>query len=119
MSYLEVSQIVKSAGDSLVLDNISFSQSRHEHIAVAGETGSGKSSLLKIIAGLGQADSGKVMFEGKRVEGALEKLVPGHPSIAYLSQHFELPKFLRVEQVLSYANTLSDEESNRLYELCQ
>ncbi|HNF82226.1 MAG TPA: ABC transporter ATP-binding protein, partial [Cyclobacteriaceae bacterium] len=48
-----------------------------------------------------------------------DKLVPGHPAIAYLSQHFELQKFLRVEQVLEYANKLSTDEAQTLFEICR
>jgi ABC-type sulfate/molybdate transport systems ATPase subunit len=119
MSLLRVLDVSKKGESLPILDSISFEQNEHEQIAVAGETGSGKSSLLKIIAGLGQADSGEVFLNGQRVAGSMEKLVPGHSRIAYLSQHFELPKFLRVEQVLSYANTLPKGESHKLYELCQ
>jgi iron(III) transport system ATP-binding protein len=36
-----------------------------------------------------------------------------------LSQHFELPKFLRVEQVLSYANKMTPQKSYALYEVCR
>lgn len=119
MAWLKVSGICKKDEKDFVLKNINFSLHQFRKIAIAGETGSGKSTLLKVIAGLEQPDAGEVLFEGKRVEGPFEKLIPGHSGIAYLSQHFELPKFLRVEQVLSYANTLSDEEANTLYEVCE
>lgn len=119
MAFLKVSGISKKGKRDFVLKDISFTQNRQQKIAIAGETGSGKSTLLKIIGGLSQPDSGKVLFEDKRVEGPEETLVAGHADIAYLSQHFELPGALRVEQVLSYANTLSDEEAHTLYEVCQ
>lgn len=101
-----------------VVNNISFTQRKLEKIAIAGETGSGKSTLLKMIAGLVQPDSGTILFENNRIVGPDEKLVPGHPRIAYLSQHFELQKFLRVEQVLEYANKLSEDEAQTLFQIC-
>ena len=104
---------------NLVLRDINFTQQEYQKIAIAGETGSGKSTLLQTIAGLVQPSAGQVLFEGKRVIGPHDKLVPGHPGIAYLSQLFELPQFLRVEQVLRYANILSGEEAETLYEVCQ
>jgi ABC-type sugar transport system ATPase subunit len=119
MAFLKVSAVSKSIDSTVVLEQISFSQRRLQKIAIAGETGSGKTTLLKIIAGLVQSDSGEVLFEDARVQGPHDKLVPGHPSIAYLSQHFELAKFLRVEQVLSYANTLSEDDAETLYEICE
>jgi ABC-type sugar transport system ATPase subunit len=118
MALLTVQNISRTEGD-FILTDISFTQKKHQKISIAGETGSGKSTLLKIIAGLQQPDAGDVYLGKERVEGAHERLVPGHPKIAYLSQNFELPKFLRVEQVLSYANTLSDEAAATLYSVCQ
>ncbi len=98
---------------------ISFTQSLHQRLAIAGETGSGKSTLLKTIGGLQTAEKGEVLFEGNRVLGPLERLIPGHPGIAYLSQHFELWNNYRVSEILSYANELSDEESTELYRVCR
>lgn len=102
-----------------VLDNISFQQGEYEKIAIAGETGSGKSTLLQTIAGLVQPSAGQITFEGKRVIGPHDKLVPGQEGIAYLSQHYDLPQFLRVEQVLRYANTLQGDDAEMLYEVCR
>ncbi|MFD2248017.1 ABC transporter ATP-binding protein [Pontibacter ruber] len=119
MSFLEVNDIRVAEEGNEVLKGISFTQQEFQKIAIAGETGSGKSTLLQTIAGLVQPASGEVLFENKRVQGPHEVLVPGHPGIAYLSQQFELPQFLRVEQVLRYANTLSEEQATTLYEVCR
>jgi iron(III) transport system ATP-binding protein len=119
MELLNVSGIRVEEDGHPVLKGISFTQQEFQKIAIAGETGSGKSTLLQTIAGFVQPAAGQVLFEEKRVIGPQEKLVPGHPGIAYLSQHFELPKSLRVEQVLRYANTLSGEEAETLYEVCR
>lgn len=119
MSILDVKDVSLSGTEGKVLDSISFRQERGERLVVAGETGSGKSTLLKVIAGLAHVDEGEVVFNGRRVEGPSEKLVAGHKDIAYLSQHFELPKFLRVEQVLQYANSMDDNAAEELYELCE
>ena len=119
MSLLKVSGISKKEERGYTLHNVSFIQKERQHIAIAGETGSGKSTLLKIVAGLAQADAGEVHFENEKVKGPAEKLVPGHRGIAYLSQQFELPGFLRVEQVLTYANTLSAGEADNLYKICR
>lgn len=118
MDFLRVTNISKKHGDDFLLDDISFSQSAGQRIAIAGETGSGKTTLMRIIAGLGQADSGKVFFEGKQVKGVDEKLMPGHKGIAYLSQHFELPNKYRVSELLAYANDLTDEANEELYMVC-
>jgi ABC-type sugar transport system ATPase subunit len=119
MGFLEVSGIQVQEEGSIVLQDINFTLQEGQKLAIAGETGSGKSTLLKIIAGLFQSTAGEVIFEEEKVIGPVDKLVPGHEGIAYLSQHFELPHSLRVEQVLRYVNTMSTDEANELYEICR
>ena len=119
MTFLAVSNISKQGLGGFKLQDISFSQRKNQKIAIAGETGSGKSTLLKIIAGLVQGDSGEVFFNNEIVKGPSENLIPGHSAIAYLTQDFELPKFLRVEQVLAYANNLNHESASALFEVCE
>lgn len=119
MNFLEVDHISKELNGTYILKDVSFTQQQFEKLVIAGETGSGKSSLMKIACGMGQADSGTVMFEGAKVKGALEVLIPGHPGTAYLSQHFELRNNYRVEEILSYANKLTDESAAEVYEVCR
>lgn len=119
MDFLTVNNITKKHGSDFLLNDISFGQNKGQNIAIAGETGSGKTTLIKIVAGLEQADSGNVFFEGKQVKGLREKLMPGHKGIAYLSQYFELSNNYRVAELLAYANDLTDEQSAKLYEVCR
>jgi ABC-type sulfate/molybdate transport systems ATPase subunit len=119
MTLLTVSGISRQGESNFALKDVSFSQRKLQKIAIAGETGSGKSTLLKIIAGLVQPDEGEIVFEGEKVTGPNDNLVPGHKGISYLSQHFELPRFLRIEQILAYANTLSDVDAALIYEVCE
>lgn len=119
MSWLEVSGVSLQEHSTPALLNISFGQPQFQKLAIAGETGAGKSTLLQIIAGLVQSTAGEVRFEGRRVKGPQEVLVPGHAGIAYLSQHSDLPPSLRVEQVLRYANKLPAGQAGSLYEVCR
>lgn len=119
MVLLQVSGIHKKNERGFELKDVSFSQQWYQQIAIAGETGSGKSTLLRIIAGLAQQDAGEVIYDGKKVPGPNDQLIPGHPKIAYLSQQFELPHYLRVEQVLEYANKLTQRSAEQLFQICR
>src|SRR5688572_25264978 len=100
MAWLKVSGIKKKERESFTIKDIFFTQDRFQKIAIVGETGSGKTTLLKMIAGLVQPDAGEISFEREKVAGPYEKLIPGHPGIGYLSQHFELRNNYRVEEEL-------------------
>jgi ABC-type Fe3+/spermidine/putrescine transport system ATPase subunit len=115
---LEVKGVRKTTG-AFELAPITFSQQRKQRIGIAGASGSGKSTLLRMIAGWIQPDEGSIWFDGKKVKGPEDQLIPGHPKIAYLSQHFELRNNYRMEELLAYANKLSEEQAQTLYEICR
>lgn len=116
---LSVKNISKQQGENQVLRNISFEQPEGQRLAIMGETGSGKSSLLKIISGLLQPDEGSIAFFDEKVLGPDEQLIAGHPKIAYLSQHVELRNNYWVHEVLEYANRLDQESASELFRICQ
>lgn len=119
MALLQVNGASKKEKEIFTLRDINFSQQPLDKIAIAGETGSGKTTLLKMIGGLAQPDEGSIYFEGERVLGPFERLIPGHPQIAYLSQHFELRNNYRVEEELESKNLLTDEAANNIYSICK
>ncbi len=116
--FLKIDAISKLINGYLAVDDVSVSFSTQKKIAIVGETGSGKSTLLKLIGGLEQLDAGSIWYNQIKVKGALEQLIPGHPKIAYLSQHFELPNNYQVFDVLDFINQLSEVEKEKLYHIC-
>jgi len=54
--------------------------------AIIGESGSGKSTLLQLLYGLLSPDSGEVRFNGERIWGPEEKLIPGHDAMKMVTQ---------------------------------
>lgn len=119
MAFLHVRDLYKQHSGRVAVDNVNFQVLRNQHIAIAGETGSGKSTLLKMIGGIIQPDAGEVLFEAKRVEGPLEKLIPGHDAIAYLSQHFELRNNYAVHELLEMASKIEEAEAQKIFSVCQ
>lgn len=76
--------------DREILSKISLSIHAGEIVGIVGASGGGKSSLLKIIAGLLDPSSGEVLLNGQIVKGPSQKLVPGHEAIQLVNQDFGL-----------------------------
>ncbi|MBE7380259.1 MAG: ABC transporter ATP-binding protein [Leptolyngbya sp. SIO1E4] len=69
---LELRGITKAFGNTRVLDNLDLTMYRGESIAIIGPSGTGKSTILRIIAGLLSADSGDIYVAGQRRTGLIE-----------------------------------------------
>ena len=65
---LSLRGINKSFGPVHVLKNVNFDAYAGQVTALVGDNGAGKSTLIKCIAGIYTADSGDIIFEGKKVE---------------------------------------------------
>jgi ABC-type sugar transport system ATPase subunit len=119
MELLQVIEISKVTGERVLLEQTSLTITSGSKIAIMGETGSGKSTLLKIMAGLIAPSSGEVRLNGKRLENPTEQLIPGHPKIAYLSQHFELRNNYRVIELLEMTAKLEADACSNIIDLCR
>lgn len=119
MALLEVQHISKQFSNGLLINDISFEQQALQKIAIAGESGAGKTTLLKMISGYVQPDSGVILFDGKRVLGPEEKLLPGHPKMGYLSQYFEVLNNYRVEELIWFENKIEVSAAKRLFQICR
>ena len=67
---LEIRGISKSFGETHVIRDLSFRVARGEFLTVLGSSGCGKTTLLRIICGLEEADSGQVLLDGRDVTSA-------------------------------------------------
>ena len=67
MALLEIRKITKSYQNQTLLDGISFSVENNETVCLLGPSGGGKSTILRIIAGLETAEKGQVIWQGKDI----------------------------------------------------
>jgi len=78
MSVLEIEGITKTFvtdhSKILVLDNVSLKVGKDEFICLVGHSVCGKSTLLRIMAGLEKADSGRIIFQGQPVTQPTPKI---------------------------------------------
>src|SRR4029078_11305576 len=64
---LQLRNITKSFGSVQALTEVDFEVRAGEIMALVGDNGAGKSTMIKCIAGTHSADSGEILFEGKEV----------------------------------------------------
>lgn len=93
-----------AAGPVEILKGVSLSVARGESLAVMGASGSGKSSLLAVAAGLEPATGGSVRLLGRELAGlsedALAKLRRGRVGVVFQAFHL-LPNMTALENVMA------------------
>ncbi len=91
------------AGYVKAVDGVSFDLAEGETVAVVGESGCGKSSLMKTILGLNIPTSGELIFEGKNLADLKGNDLRDYRfDIGYVQQdpYGALPPFMNVQQIL-------------------
>ena len=76
--------------DRQILNRINASFDPNTIYGIAGNSGEGKSSLLKILAGTLDQTSGDVFLDERKLPRASQRLIPGHPGIALVAQDYRL-----------------------------
>ncbi|MBD2451502.1 ABC transporter ATP-binding protein [Nostoc sp. FACHB-152] len=69
---IELKGVSKAFGSNKVLDNIDLTIYRGEALGIIGPSGTGKSTVLRVIAGLTSPDEGEIYVQGVRREGLIE-----------------------------------------------
>jgi NitT/TauT family transport system ATP-binding protein len=72
VDHLSKTYQVADRDDRLVLDDLNFRLDRGEIVAVLGKSGSGKSTFLRIVAGLSEPSEGEVRYRGRPVNGPVK-----------------------------------------------
>src|SRR5690606_41889340 len=76
----------------IAVQGLSFGISEGRITALIGESGSGQSTMLKLIYGLLEVDHGEIRYRGWRVPNPREKLIPGHDAMRVVSPGVGCPK---------------------------
>jgi sulfate/thiosulfate transport system ATP-binding protein len=95
---IQISNVTKSFGDFVALDDVSVTIPTGQLTALLGPSGGGKSTLLRIIAGLESADSGKIGIEG--VDAT--KLPPRKRNVGFVFQHYAVFKHMSVAKNVAF-----------------
>lgn len=95
---IEVKNLNKRFGDFVALDDVSVSLPSGQLTALLGPSGGGKSTLLRIIAGLDSADSGTVSIEGTEAT----HLPPQKRNVGFVFQHYAVFKHMTVAKNVAF-----------------
>ncbi len=69
---IELKEISKSFGDKVILDRIDLTIYQGEALVIIGPSGTGKSTILRLVAGLLAPDEGEIYIKGKQRQGLIE-----------------------------------------------
>jgi len=116
---LELQDVAKSYGDHQVLDGVSFQVRRGETKIIIGTSGSGKSTILKLVMGLEKPDSGRILVDGEDITDLREReLVRVRQKIGMVFQESALFDSLTVRENVAYrlyeTGTNEDEVESRV-----
>lgn len=110
MSKLKVNKLSCQKGYNLLFENLSFEINSGEVLKVSGPNGSGKTSLLRIIAGLSSFESGEIAYDSLNVKSEEYKL-----DFLYLGHLSSLSPELSCVENLKYSSLLGTNDLQHNY----
>jgi phospholipid/cholesterol/gamma-HCH transport system ATP-binding protein len=112
---LELKDVVKFYADKPVLNGVSFRLFRGETKIIIGASGSGKSTILKLIMGLDKPDEGRIFVQGRDITGLDEdELVSVRQKIGMVFQESALFDSLTVRENVGYRLYEMDDDEDEI-----
>ena len=102
---LEMKNIVKTYGNVVANNKVNINLNKGEILAVVGENGAGKSTIMKILYGLEKPDSGEIFINGKKMNfhNPSDAMKQG---IGMVQQHFMLFESMTIAENIVYKNEM-------------
>ena len=98
MSNINLQNITKKFGDLVALNDISFTVEDGEFFVLLGPTGAGKTTTLRVIAGLEKQEEGSVLFDDE----TMNLVPPGDRDVAFVFQQYSLYPNMSVYDNLAF-----------------
>lgn len=106
---IEFKKISKGYDKQSIVENFNLTIKSGEFVTIIGSSGSGKTTILKMINGLIKPDSGDILIEGKRI--SQENLIELRRRIGYAVQGSVLFPHMTVEKNISYVPNLINKQN--------
>ena len=116
ISYLQIDKLTKSFGDLVLFEDISFGVAQGQKIGLIAKNGTGKTTLLNIIAGKEDYDAGEIVFRKDLRVGYLEQS-PTYPEELSVLQACFYSENEMVRLIAEYEEAVEKEDHARLEEL--
>ena len=114
---ISINGLTKHFGAFAAVDGVSFEIADGELLALLGPSGGGKSTILRIIAGLQDADAGSVELGGERVDHVHTR----ERQVGFVFQHYALFKHMTVSENIAFGLKVQKvprpEQQRRVHEL--
>lgn len=103
MNIITLKNINKTYGETVVLNDFNFDFSAGQFTCLLGASGSGKTTILRLIAGLEKPDSGEIIINGKTAnKDGKQHVPPGARKIGFVFQNLALWPHLTVYQNVAF-----------------
>lgn len=96
--YVELKNVNKSYGNFKASNNVSFGIEKGKLVGLLGSSGSGKTTILRMIAGLETVDSGEIYIDGQLVND----IPAGKRGIGFVFQNYALFKYMTVYDNIAF-----------------
>lgn len=110
--HIEVRNLNKSFGDFHAVQDVSFDIKKGQLIGLLGPSGGGKTSILRMLAGLESPSSGDIVFHGKRVND----LPPQERGIGFVFQNYALFKHMTVYDNIAFGLKVKKQTKEQIRE---
>lgn len=110
MAEIRIESVTKAFGDTVAVDDVSLTVHDQEFLVLLGPSGCGKTTLLRAIAGLGMADSGRISIGGRDVT----YLPPGDRQLSMVFQSYAIFPHMTVRDNIGFGLKMNGREASEI-----